>query len=315
MSETPRLTLTQLATLVEFGRRGTLAQAADALGYTPGAVSQHISALERSVNAKLVEKVGRQLKLADAGQVLLRHASAILAAEREAIRAVASLDDQVAGILTVGTWGSTAATLMAPVVRGMAEQYPHVSVRSREVDLDDAASSVRHGTVDVAFGLDYVDAPLPRHPNVSMAELLEEEFAVAVGPGLIEHDSDWVETHELEQLGWILPPPTSQYGTAIRSGLRNRGVEPLVLHEVTDTAASLQLAAAGLGATVMTPLMRKLNPHLTLRSLRMRTPMTRRVVLLTLSDHEQRAVIAFSDIVTGIVAELLAAEQSSPPDA
>lgn len=309
MSETPRLTLTQLATLVEFGRRGTLAQAAEALKYTPGAVSQHISALERAVDAKLVEKVGRQLKLTDAGHMLLQHATALLRAERDAIRAVASLDDRVAGTLTVGTWGSTAVTLMAPVVRAMTANYPHVEILSREVDLDDAASSVRHGTVDVAFALDYVDAPLPRHMDVSMVELLEEEFAIAVGDDLVDHDSTWVEVAELAELEWILPPPTSQYGDAMRAGLRNRGVEPRVVHEVTDTAASLQLAAAGLGATVMTPLMRRLNPQLAMRALRMRTPMTRRVVLLSLREHQQRAVGAFSEIVAGIVAELLAGEQ------
>ena len=59
----------------------------------------------------------------------------------------------------------------------------------------------------------------------------------------------------LGDLDWILPPETTQYGRAIRSGFRRLGLEPRVVHEVTDTAASLQLAAAGLGATVMTGLM------------------------------------------------------------
>lgn len=302
VSDSPRLSLTQLATFLEFGRRGTMAEAADALGYTPGAISQHVSALERSVNAKLVEKVGRQLKLTDAGNLLMEHAALVLAAERDAVAAVASLGNRVAGSLTVGTWGSTAATLMAPVVAEMSSEYPDVVIRSREVDLDQVTKVVLQGAVDVAFGLNYRDAPLQRHRNVSLVDLLEEEFAIAVAADAEPRHRGTIDVKELASLRWILPPATTQYGTAIRAGLRNRGVEPEVVHEVTDTAASLQLVAAGLGATVMTPLMRRLNPHVSLRSLQMTEPMSRRIVLLALKDHQQRPVAAFSAVVAKVVA-------------
>ncbi len=57
-----------------------------------------------------------------------------------------------------------------------------------------------------------------------------------------------------------------------------------MVHEVTDTAASLQLAAAGLGATVMTGLMRRLNTSLDLTALHMREPLTRQIVLISRGD-------------------------------
>jgi DNA-binding transcriptional LysR family regulator len=62
-----RLNLTHLATLLELGGRGTLTAAAECLGYTPAAVSQHLAALERTVGAPLVRKVGRALMLTDVG--------------------------------------------------------------------------------------------------------------------------------------------------------------------------------------------------------------------------------------------------------
>jgi DNA-binding transcriptional LysR family regulator len=295
-----------LSTFCEFGRLGTLSAAADALGYTPGAVSQHVAALERAVDAKLVERVGRHLVLTDAGHLLARYADSLLATEREARQAVAALRGRVAGPLTVGTWGSTAAALLAPVVRRMSARYPDVVVRSKEVDLDSAAATVRRGSVDVAFGLDYADAPLPRHQGIAILELHEEEFVVAVAAEPGAEARAYAVLEDLAGLPWILPPASSHYGTAIRAGFRRCGFEPEVVHEVTDTAASLQLAASGLGATVMTGLMRRLNPNLELRQLAMRDPLTRRIVLLTPADRPPRPVAAFTEVATAVVASLLA---------
>jgi DNA-binding transcriptional LysR family regulator len=300
MEKAGRLNLTQLATLLEFGRQGTLAAAAEALGYTPGAVSQHLAVLGQTVGTPLVRKTGRTLVLTDAGTLLLRHADELLRSERSAMRAVASLRDDVAGELVVGTWGSTAATLMAPVVHRMAGEFPGVTVRSVELDLDDVATHVLHGRVDVAFGLDYSDAPLPRHAGLTMLGLQCEEFAIAMarepaGPG------GPMTAAELRELPWIMPPASSQYGSALRAGLRRRGIEPTVLHEVTDTAASQHLAAAGLGITVVTPLMRRLSPGVELQVRPMRDPLTRDVVLLVPSTHRQRPATVFADTARQVV--------------
>jgi DNA-binding transcriptional LysR family regulator len=79
-----------------------------------------------------------------------------------------------------------------------------------------------------------------------------------------------------------------------------------VVHEVTDTAASLQLAAAGLGATVMTDLMRRLNPTSELRRLEMADPLTRQIVLITPGRADVRQPIAaFTGVVTDVVDALL----------
>jgi DNA-binding transcriptional LysR family regulator len=309
-SSLSRLSLTQLATFREFVRHGTLAAAAGSLGYTPGAVSQHVSALERTVGARLVERSGRHLALTDAGRVLAEYADRMLGLERETVQAIASAEGRVAGPLTVGTWGSTAAALLAPVVERMAVAVPEVTVRSREVDLDEAALAVRHGDVDVAFGLDYPDAPVPRDDAISVIGLHEESFGIAVATS---HDrtggrrrSRSVDVETLAGLDWILPPPDSQYGRALRSGFRRRGFEPRVVHEVTDTAASLQLAAAGLGATVVTDLMSRLNPTVGVQRWEMADALSRQIVLITPRDvRRRRPIAAFLEVVPDVVADLL----------
>jgi DNA-binding transcriptional LysR family regulator len=309
----PRLNLTQLSTLRELVRRGTLAAVAAHLGYTPGAVSQHLGSLEAALGVSLVERSGRHLVLTDAGRVLAEHAEELLTAEARAVSETRSAQGAIAGPLVVGTWGSTAATLLAPIIQRMSAAFPDVTINSREVDLDSATTHVRYGEVDVAFGLDYPDAPMPGDRSIRLVRLQPEEFAIAVAPGSIlaaraAEGRDHVEIDELGDLDWILPPETSQYGRAIRSGFRRSGFEPRVVHEVTDTAASLQLAAAGLGATVMTGLMRRLNTGLDLTALHMREPLTRQIVLIGRGDVTQRLPVrVFIDEAESLVDELLAA--------
>lgn len=311
----PRLNLTQVTTLRELARRGTLAAAADHLGYTPGAVSQHLASLEAALGVSLVQRAGRHLVLTDAGRVMADHAEELLAAEARAVSAVRAAREQVAGPLVVGTWGSTAAGLLAPVVARLGEAFPDVVVTSREVDLDAVSAAVRHGEVDVAFGLDYVDAPIPRDRAVTRTLLEPEEFAVAVASGSLPRASRaggrrTATPDLLRDLDWILPPENTQYGRALRSGLRRRDVEPRVVHEVTDTAASLELAAAGLGATLTTPLMMRLGTRSAgdLTTLRMADPVTRRIVLLARRDVEQRQPVrVFVEEARTVVDRLLAA--------
>lgn len=307
MSASSRLNLTQVATLRELVRRGTLAAAAEHLGYTAGAVSQHISALEDALKVPLVQRSGRQLVLTDAGRIMAGYADRLLSLEAEAISVTRSSDGTAAGPLLVGTWGSTAVGLLAPIVERMASDYPDVAVASREVDVDAAASSVRHGDVDIAFGLDYADAPMPRDAGLSVVELYNETFAVAVAatdPPVLR--GNVATAAELAELGWILAPESSQFGRAVRAGLRRQGFEPRVLHEVTDTGASLQLAAAGLGATVMTDLMRRLNPTLDLATLRMEDPLTRKIVLITCGGITPRqSVRVFIEVAQHLVSEMV----------
>jgi DNA-binding transcriptional LysR family regulator len=317
MPQGPRLNLTQLSTLRELVRRGTLAAAADHLGYTPGAVSQHLASLEAALGVALVQRSGRHLVLTDAGRVMAEHAEELLAAEARAVTATRSAHDAVAGPLVVGTWGSTAATLLAPIVQRMAVAFPDVSLSSREVDLDATTTSVRYGEVDVAFGLDYFDAPMPSDRTLQLVRLPPERFAVAVAPGSVpaarrrpatQEARRYAGTELLGDLDWILPPETSQYGRAVRSGFRRLGFEPRVVHEVTDTAASLQLAAAGLGATVVTGLMLRLNTSLDLTTLHMREPLTRQIVLISRGDVAQRQPVrVFVEEAESVVEELLAA--------
>src|SRR3954468_16759912 len=72
------LDLQRLRLLRELDARGTIAAVADALQYTPSAVSQQLRTLEREAGVRLLERSGRGVRLTDAARVLVGHADALL---------------------------------------------------------------------------------------------------------------------------------------------------------------------------------------------------------------------------------------------
>lgn len=234
--------------------------AAAALGYTPGAVSQHIAALERTTGTELVRRAGRRVELTDDGRILAVHAERILGAQAEAVAALERARGEVSGRLRLGVFGTAAAVLLPPALRRLAARHPGVRVVSREVDVDQAYAEVLAGRVDLALGLDYPDAPLDRDGSVELVRLRSERFALAVpagrAPGGVARAP--LSLAEAAAYEWILPAAGSYYGRAIRTACRRAGCEPRVVHEVTDTATSLAMVGAGLGVAPLTGLMLRL---------------------------------------------------------
>lgn len=172
-------TLTQLRTFVAVAEQGTMAAAAARLGYTAGAVSQHMSALSRAVGSPVVSPRGRSVVLTEAGRALLPRARAVVAAERQAARAMrgASADTTV----TVGVFGSASVAAMQPASQQLDGKG--IDVQTIEVDVEEMQEAVASGLIDVGIGIDYLDARLPPRRGVHMKPVRRERLSVAVGPG------------------------------------------------------------------------------------------------------------------------------------
>src|SRR3712207_9579910 len=106
------LDLVKLRTLVAIRDSGSMTAAAVALGYTTGAVSQQMGALQRSVKVELVTQVGRRVQLTDAGHLLADRAMGLLALARETEQALAELPGRPHARVLIGVFGTAAAALL-----------------------------------------------------------------------------------------------------------------------------------------------------------------------------------------------------------
>src|SRR5215469_16544817 len=115
------LDVRRLRILREVALRGTVTAAAEALGYTPSAISQQLSALERESGTALLERAGRRVRLTDAGRVLVRRTEPVLAALEES-------RDAIAGELRIAASGSIARALVIPVAARAAASRPSLRI-------------------------------------------------------------------------------------------------------------------------------------------------------------------------------------------
>jgi DNA-binding transcriptional LysR family regulator len=244
------LTLRQLRMLREVAVRGTIASAAEALNYTPSAVSQQLAGIEDSTGIAVLERVGRNVRLTDAGRELVRHAENVLDDLERARAALESVGQEAKGTVEMSIFGSIAATIMPPVLRRLADEHPELRVLTREMDPDIALESLQLGDLDLLFFLDYPHAPGPQPSGVERRPVAADWFRLVVphddplGPGPID-------LADLADREFIASPPHISCGRCVVQACREAGFEPLIRHQLDDYPASLKLVAAGAGIALV----------------------------------------------------------------
>lgn len=269
-------TLTQLRALVAVADHGTMTSAAKHLGYTTGAVSQHVAALQRVTGTQLFSPRGRRVELTRAGHALLPRARQVLAADAQAADALRGADLLEAHALSLGVFGSASVVAFQPVVELLAGHG--VDIRAFEVDVEKMQEAVLSGRIDVGIGIDYPASPLAPQRGIEMLGLRTERFsaigsaaqAEALAPGDALARAGGAAPagttpgagvrEALADAPWILAPNDSTFGRALRFACADLGITPIEKHIVTDTAVALAMAAAGTGLTLATPIMMELGP-------------------------------------------------------
>ncbi len=286
------LGLRRLRILREVAHHGGVTAAGQAMSYSASGISQQLSALEHDLGAKVLERRGRGVRLTPVGSVLLEHAEILLAAEREARAAVEQARDSLAVELRVGVFCTAAAGLLPLIIKDVAERHPEVRLTTRETDPDDAPLDLRHGHLDLAFLLDYPDAPEPWLAGVTSVPVGMDEVYLGAPSGWFDHGP--ADLADLADHDWVLAGARTYYGRAMRSACRGAGFEPRVVHEVDEQPTALALVAAGLGVTLMSDLGRAFLPAAGVDVLPLRQTVRRQLlVAYDQSAHGRPAVSAF----------------------
>src|SRR3954451_7799691 len=127
------LDVRRLRVLRELAERGTVVATAEALSFTPSAVSQQLAALEREAGVVLLEREGRRLQLTDAGRTLVAHADTVLAQLERAEADLHAGASEISGTLNVAAFSSYARSLLPRAAAAMlAHERLELHVRDAE---------------------------------------------------------------------------------------------------------------------------------------------------------------------------------------
>ena len=223
---------------------GTLARAADELGFTASAVSQQIKRLERQVGVPVLAQAGRGVVLTPAGQAIVDSSAEVFQAlERCAEAAKSIADGAPRGTLRVVAFSTGIRGLLAPRLRVIAERCPELRLRIAEQDPDEALRSVDAGTADLAIvhDADGLPAPMP-------AALVRRHLHTDVGDVVMTRDHPLARldrpltSADLEGQAWVTSPP----GTVCHQWFQRLVTDqPDVRHLADDFATQMSLVASG----------------------------------------------------------------------
>ncbi|WP_210492151.1 LysR family transcriptional regulator [Patulibacter sp. SYSU D01012] len=232
-----------LRVLREVARRGTIAAAADALGYTPPAVSRHLSLLERDAGRALLERTPRGARLTDAGVALLAHAERILEQIEAARAEMALLSAPVEETVRVAAFRGAILTYVPQAARELRRGGDDVDVAFEVCDAGPAADLVRRGGASIAV-LNRAALPLDV-ADLDVRPLLEDEV-VCVLPA--DHPLAGEERIPLERLAdetWILGDrPGCPMDALFLRACRREGFAPDRRYVADDNEVGLGLVAA-----------------------------------------------------------------------
>ncbi|MBF4769826.1 LysR family transcriptional regulator [Nocardioides agariphilus] len=248
------LDLRRLRLLREVEARNTLSAAAEALGYTTSAVSQQLSVLEREAGTALLERVGRNVRLTDAGRVLVRHAQTLLDAAEAAEAEVAEVAaGQVAEVVKVASFQSAFLRIVAPAVRDLATSHPHVRVEASEQEVEQAVPGLRLQHLDVVVGDEYDDQPRPVHGDLARTDLVRERVRLVMPADHPLARRRKVPLTKLAGQSWAAcQPGTGHREMQVRICRQLGGFEPDLRHASDDFLILIELVRTT-GACALLP--------------------------------------------------------------
>src|SRR3954451_7848047 len=281
------LDVKRLRVLRELAERGTVAATAEALAFTPSAVSQQLSALEREAGVTLLEREGRRLALTDAGRTLVAHADAVLGQLERAAADLHAANDEVSGTLRVAAFSSFARSLLPRATAAMLA-HERLDVHVRDAEPQDSPPLLRLGELDFAAAQRFPYVPRDFGEAFSVVELSDDPLPLATGPG--HHDAP-ARFADLAARPWIAGHPGTSCHEVVLHACHAGGHEPRIVGFSNDFAVVAALVARGVGIALIRAIAHDQAPP-EVRLPPLDPPLSRQVLAVVRAGAEERPAVA-----------------------
>jgi DNA-binding transcriptional LysR family regulator len=303
------LDLRRLRLLSELARRGTIAEAARTVGYTPSAVSQSLSRLEEEVGVALLERDGRRVRLTPAAHSLVARADRALAELDAAADELAAEAGTVKGPVEVGAFPSAAIALVIPAVAEAARRHPDLRCAVHEHEAEEAIGLLRAGELDLVVSEHNDDITPPASGGLEAHALLSEPLLLVL-PGTGDVATRQLDLAGFSDADWVAGLPGSQYASALERAAAAAGFSARIAHRADEAFVVQSLVAAGLGVALLPALACTPMPGIHYAAARPAPP-SRHIVVLVRRGAARRPAIAALLALLRHQAEL--AEATLPP--
>ncbi|WP_328562235.1 LysR family transcriptional regulator [Streptomyces coelicoflavus] len=266
---------------------GSFSAAGRELGCTQPAVSQQMKALEASVGTPLLVRTGREMRLTQAGEALVRHAAGIIAGLTAAEEEVAAIAGLRAGRVRLVSFPSGSSTLVPTALAALRAAHPGTRVSLEEAEPPNSVELLREGDCDVALAFRYEGAAgAEEWDDLVVRPLLTDRLVALVPEGhRLARTEGAVAIGELARESWIAGCPRCR-GQLVEV-CEGAGFSPRIDFATDDYPAVVGLVGAGLGVAVLPQLaVESVRPR-GVRTVTLEPAVRREIVALTLPDLAQ----------------------------
>ncbi|MBO0772398.1 MAG: LysR family transcriptional regulator [Actinobacteria bacterium] len=265
------LDIVRLRILAAIAAHGSVTKAAQHLNYSQPAVSHHLARLEAETGARLVQRVGRGIRLTPEGEQLARRAAEIVGRVDTAAAELSAMVGLRTGRVRVAGFQSALAALMPHAAATLRRDHPGIELHLADAHPRVALDLLRAGQIDAALIFRYDDTTPGDIRAVHLFDDPMHLLSLEPGQTLTDHrDSAWIAGCE-------------HCRREFTDACERAGFTPRIAYTSDDVIVEQALVAAGMGVTTM--------PGLALRTHRApgihATPLPdfrRRVYLATYGD-------------------------------
>lgn len=231
---------------LECAEHGSVTAAADALGYTPSAVSQLVTALEKELGLKLFRRSPKGVSLTAEGEAMVPVIRAYMIREKEIYQTAEELKGIVTGSLTIAAYPSVATSWLPRIVRRYKQDYPGIQINIKESIRSDIIEMFEQNKADLAIFA--YSEPMP----YEWIPLAEEEIIAAIPEDHPLAGAKSFPIKACEKDDFIL----GSWGKEreILAIFQHYHVHPKIKYTTYDTPATLALVRMGLGISFVNEL-------------------------------------------------------------
>jgi DNA-binding transcriptional LysR family regulator len=235
------LDVVRLRVIDAVSRYGSVTGAAKALHYTQPSVSHHLARLEAETGAQLLQRVGRGIRLTDAGRLLADRAAEIIGRVDAAEAELSAHVGLTAGRVRLAGFSSAIGSLVPPAIAALRREHPGLEISLIDTHPPEALELLRAGRIDVALIFRY-DETEPEAEGIRLHHLLDDPVYLLSsrrGKKLVElRDSTWIAGCERcrSHLLWLCA---------------NEGFTPKISYITDDMVVLQALVGAGIGVTTI----------------------------------------------------------------
>ena len=233
----------QLLAVVTTARLGSFTKAAQQLEISQPALSRQVMGLERSLGAKLFERVGRAVRLTSGGEELVSRAGPLLEELSRVTSNLSTNNGTSAGRVRLGASESVAVNALPSILRPYLLAHRRLNFRLICRTSDRLPEMVANGELDMAVCAVEFDPP-----GLTCKRLWDEELVLVLP---VNHPSRSRSIDSYTNEEFILLPPSTVTRRLLDRALADKGVELKVALEHDSPEVIKSMVLAGLGLAIL----------------------------------------------------------------